>query len=130
MLADFWVEDGDGNPTGYYDRNGKWVQPSKVSSPKDYEELQKNELYANSYPSGHSSGCWCAAMSLIEIYPDKADLIMREANAFAMNRTIARYHWTSDTIQGRVLGSAMNAVCHAAKDYDERINEIKSQKGE
>ena len=47
---------------------------------------------------------------------------MRETNAFAMNRTIARYHWTSDTIQGRVLGSAMNAVCHAAKDYDERLN--------
>ena len=122
VLADFWIEDGDGNPTGYYDANGNWVQPSKVRSPKDYEELQKRELYANSYPSGHSSGGWCAAMTLVEFFPDKADSIMREANAFAMNRTIARYHWTSDTIQGRVLGSAMNAVCHAAKDYDGRLN--------
>lgn len=118
VLADFWIEDGDGNPTGYYDVAGNWVQPSVVKSPKDYEEMQKRELYANSYPSGHSSGCWCAAMTLVEFFPDKADSIMREANAFATNRTIARYHWTSDTIQGRVLGSAMNAVCHAASDYD------------
>lgn len=124
VLTDFWIEDGDGNPTGYYDANGNWVKPGMVKSPQDYEEMQKRELYANSYPSGHSSGCWCAGMSLIEIYPYKADVIMREMNSFATNRTIARYHWTSDTIQGRVLGSAINAVCHAAKDYDERIKSL------
>lgn len=123
--TDWFIEDGDGNPTGYYDANGNWTQPDKVDSPEGFEEIQRTELYANSYPSGHSSGSWCGGMSLTEIYPYKADLILREMNAFATNRTIARYHWTSDTIQGRVIGSAMNAVCHAAKDYDELLKNIK-----
>ena len=124
VLADFYIEDGDGNPTGYYDQAGNWVQPEKVKSPQDYEEMQKNELYANSYPSGHSSGSWCAGMSLIEMYPQKADAILREMILFSTNRSIARYHWMSDVIQGRIVGSAMNAVCHAASDYDELMAKI------
>lgn len=121
VLTDFWIEDGDGNPTGYYNEDGTWVNPKEVKSSKQYEEMQRNALYGNSYPSGHSSGIMCAALALIEKYPKKADLILREANQFAVNRTIARYHWNSDTIQGRVLGTAMNAVCHAVSDYDKYI---------
>ena len=124
VLADWYIEDCDGNPTGYYDQAGNWVQPDKVKSPQDYEEMQKNELYANSYPSGHSSGSWCAGMSLIEMYPQKADVILREMILFSTNRSITRYHWMSDVIQGRIVGSAMNAVCHAASDYDELMAKI------
>ena len=126
VLTCFDIEDNDGNPTGYYDRQGNWVYPSQVKSAKDYEELQKRTLYANSYPSGHSSGIMSAALTLIELFPNKADVILRAANHFAMNRTVARYHWTSDTIQGRVLGTAINAVCHAAKDYFELVKEIEN----
>ena len=80
---------------------------------------------ANSYPSGHSSGMWCGALTLIELMPNKADLIMKSANQYAVNRTIARWHWTSDTINGRVLGSAGNSIAHAASDYDDRLNQAK-----
>jgi len=67
-------------------------------SPEEYEEEEKKSLPSNSYPSGHSSGIWGCALTLIELMPERADLIMREANEFAVNRTIARYHWNSDTI--------------------------------
>ena len=118
VLTEFEIEDNDGNPTGYYNKKGYWVNPKEVNSPEDYEEDQKNSLWANSYPSGHSSGIFGGSMGLMELMPDKADLILRSANRFAINRTIARYHWTSDTINGRVLGSAQNAISHAASDYD------------
>lgn len=52
---------------------------------------------------------------------------MSAANAFAVNRTVARYHWTSDTINGRVLGSATNAVSHAASDYDDLLNNARKE---
>jgi hypothetical protein len=61
-------------------------------------------------------------MVLMEMFPNKADKILKAANQYAVNRTIARYHWTSDTINGRVLGSATNAICHAASDYEELLN--------
>lgn len=118
VLADFDIENNDGNPTGYYDSNGNWTNPSKVNSKEDYEEEQRNEVYANSYPSGHSSGIWAAAMALMEICPEKANLIMIAANNVAVNRTICRYHWNSDTIQGRVLATTVIPVAHATSDYD------------
>lgn len=122
ILTNFEIEDGDGSPTGYYDANGNWVYMDNIHNPEEYEEYQKNALYANSYPSGHSSGIFCCSMVLMELLPDKADKILKVANQYAVNRTIARYHWTSDTINGRVLGSATNAICHAASDYYDMLN--------
>lgn len=122
ILTNFEIEDGDGSPTGYYDKNGNWVYMNGIHNSKEFEEYQKTHLYANSYPSGHSSGMFCCSMMLMELFPDKADKILKAANQYAVNRTIARYHWTSDTINGRVLGSATNAICHAASDYEELLN--------
>lgn len=124
VLCNFDIEDNDGCPTGYYNKSGKWVYP-EVKSEKDFCEYFKKQLYANSYPSGHSSGIFGAAMVLMELMPDRSDKIMKAANQFAINRTIARFHWTSDTINGRVLGSAQNAVCHAASDWDQLFNNAK-----
>ena len=118
ILVDITIEDNDGEKEssfGYYNSDGIWVH-TQVERDKFAEE-QKNHLGANSYPSGHSSGIWCVAMMLAEIMPDKADLIMKEANEFAINRTLTRFHWTSDTIFGRVLGSVANMMCHATTDY-------------
>ena len=69
------------------------------------------------------------AMILMELLPEKADLILKEANQFAVNRTIARYHWTSDTINGRVLGSAQQAVSHGASDFDTLFEKAKRELG-
>lgn len=136
VLANYDIEMNDGNP-GYYGAGDDWVLYEKDSdgmifggAAEDYEEQEKKNLESNSYPSGHSSGMWAGALTLMEIMPDKADLIMKEANEFAVNRTIARYHWNSDTIQGRVLASTVFPVAHATKNYDsdrdKAIQEAKS----
>ena len=127
ILTNFEIEDGDGSPTGYYDKKGNWVYKDAINSPSDFEKAAKKSLWANSYPSGHSSGIMGGAMGLIEIMPDKADKILKAANQFAVNRTIARYHWTSDTRNGRVLGSAQNAVAHAASNYDELLENARKE---
>lgn len=118
VLVNITIEDNDGQKTSSYgyDDNGIWVATPVERD--QYEEDQKNRLGANSYPSGHSSGIWTVAMMLIEAMPERADLIMQAANQFAVNRTIARYHWTSDTLFGRLLGSVASAMCHATADYD------------
>ena len=65
---------------------------------------------------------------LIELYPQKADLILRAANNFALSRTIARYHWTSDTIIGRLVGAATCAVCHAVEEFITIIDKLKNER--
>lgn len=118
ILVDITIEDNDGEKEssyGYYNDEGIWVH-TQVEASKFAEE-QKNHLGANSYPSGHSAGIWCVAMMLAELMPDKTDLIMRIANEFSINRTVTRFHWTSDTILGRILGSVANMLCHATTDY-------------
>lgn len=127
VLVDFEIEDGDGSPTGYYDKNGNWVYMNGISSPEEFNEKSKNRLYANSYPSGHSAGIMGAAMVLMELMPERSDRILRAANQYAINRTIARYHWTSDTINGRVLSSMTNAVAHASSDYDDMLKAARKE---
>lgn len=136
VLSNFVIEDNDGHKETYeengiekyyYDENGKWTY-WRVQSEVEYEYLAKDPLYANSYPSGHSAGIWSMAMSLIELYPQKADLIMRAANDFALSRIICRYHWNSDVIQGKIVGSIINPVCHATSDYNQLLKEAAEER--
>lgn len=127
VLVNFEIEDNDGRPTGYYDENNKWTRPNEIASEEKYVEFQQKALYANSYPSGHSAAVMGIAMELMEMMPDKSDLILREANEYAYNRTVARYHWTSDTTNGRIIGAATSAILRAAKDFDELLEEAKKE---
>ena len=127
VLTNIVIEDNDGQKTSSYGYNEDGIWVATPVERNEYEEHQKNNLGANSYPSGHSSGIWTVAMMLCEAMPYKADLIMQAANQFAINRTISRYHWTSDTINGRVLGSIASAMCHATSDYDTLLNNVKKE---
>ena len=128
ILVDITIEDNDGEKEssfGYYNSDGIWVH-TQVERDKFAEE-QKNHLGANSYPSGHSAGIWCVGMMLAELMPDKTDLIMIACNQFAENRTITRFHYKSDTIIGRILGSVANMMCHATTDYSTLLKIAKKE---
>lgn len=129
VLTNIEIEDGDGCPTGYYDENGDWVVIDGIHNPEEYEEKQKNSLFANSYPSGHSAGIMGVALFLIELFPQRADLILRAAINFSLSRAKARYHWNSDIINGRVLGVWQNAISHASADYDDMLAKIRKELG-
>ena len=104
VLMNMTIDNIDGSPSGY-GREG------------DYNTHEASSVYANSYPSGHSSSIWAVALMLIEAMPRKAALIMKEANIYAMNRQITRYHWNSDTIHGRVAGATIAPMMRASSDW-------------
>lgn len=122
ILCNYYIEEFDGHPANY-DESGR-LKEDAILDPDDYCDYYKNELYSNSYPSGHSAGIWGVTLSLVEMMPDKADKIMAAGNTYAVNRTVARYHWNSDTIVGRVIASSFVPIMHAMKDYDDRIQEV------
>lgn len=113
VLMNMVIDNIDGHPSGY-DKEGDYVENEK-------------KIFANSYPSGHSAGIWTTALFLIELLPHRADLIMKAANVFAMNRQITRYHWNADTIIGRLSGATAAAVIRATKDYAERFDAAKAE---
>ena len=54
----------------------------------------------------------------MEVMPDRADKILKALNQYAVNRTITRYHWNSDTIHGRIVGSTMVPVMHSITNVE------------
>ena len=128
VLVNYAIEEGDGYPTGYYNQGGDYIYHDGTHI-GDFEEYFQKFLFANSYPSGHSAMGMGAALILMEIMPDRADKILKAANQFAINRTIARYHWNSDTIQGRLLATTQIPVLHSVTNFnlDKLIEKAKEE---
>ena len=117
VLVNYAIEEGDGYTTGYYNKDGDYIS-SDGTHIGDYETYFQNFVFANSYPSGHSAMGMGAGLILMEVMPDRADKILKAANQFAVNRTIARYHWNSDTIQGRIIATTMVPVLHSITNIE------------
>lgn len=116
-LVNYAIEEGDGHTTGYYDKGGYYVD-GNGNYIGDYDTYYQGQLYANSYPSGHSAYIMGVGMLLAEVMPDKADLILKALVEFANGRIICRYHNQSDVIYGLIIGSMMIPVLHATTNYD------------
>lgn len=127
-LVNYAIEEGDGHTTGYYDKGGYYVD-GNGNYIGDYETYYQGQLFSNSYPSGHSAFIEGVGMMLLMVMPDKADIILKATNEFAISRCICRYHWMSDTIHGRIIGSTMIPVLAATTNtnFDALLNKAKAE---
>lgn len=116
ILVNFDIENLDGHPVGYYDRHGDY-RTDLTADPGDYDYQMRHKVYANSYPSGHSAYIWSIALVLIELMPSRTDLILRAACQYALSRQIARFHYNSDTMIGRLIGSSIAGIVRATQDF-------------
>ena len=89
-----------------------------------------------SYPSGHAAMTWTVALMLGQMTGDEKKLKQYETAAYevGVNRTVARYHWNSDVIYGRLFGTmvlpivnAMNGLRDSYEDAKDIINGDDSQ---
>ena len=128
VLVNYAVEEGDGHTTGYYNQGGDYVD-GNGNHIGDYMTYYQNAVYANSYPSGHSAYIMAVTMLLCEVMPDRADKILKAGMEFAISRVITRYHWMSDTLIGRLIGSMYVPVAHATVNYDlaNRVEKAKEE---
>lgn len=128
VLVNYAIEEGDGHTTGYYNQGGDYVD-GNGNHIGDYETYYQNAVYANSYPSGHSAYIMGVGMTLMLIMPDRADKILKALNEFANSRIICRYHWLSDTIIGRVIGTMMLPVMCGTEncEIDKQLKECRKE---
>ena len=127
-LVNYAIEEGDGHTTGYYDQNGDYVDNNGTHI-GDYETYFQGQLYANSYPSGHSAYIQGIGMVLIAAMPDKSCEIVRALEEFRLSRVITRYHHLSDTTIGQLCGGMMMPILFACTniDLDGLINDAQEE---
>ncbi|WP_273968368.1 acid phosphatase [Enterobacter cancerogenus] len=80
-----------------------------------------------SYPSGHASFGWAAALVLAEINPAREMDILKRGIDFGESRVICGAHWQSDVDNGRIMGAAVVAALHANTRFETMLYEAKKE---
>ena len=114
-LVNYAIEDGDGHRTGFYNQGGDYVD-DQGNHIGDYEIYYQSQLYANSYPSGHSAYIAGVTLALMEVMPDKISPLMMAMGWFRLSRCITRYHHLSDTTIGLLCGMLFMPIVRACKN--------------
>jgi acid phosphatase (class A) len=91
--------------------------------PEDEAVLRKN----GSYPSGHTTLGWTAALILCEINPDDQDAILKEGFEYGQSRVIAGFHWQSDVDAARLVASAAFARLHTSEAYLKQLRKAQKE---
>lgn len=88
-------------------------------------EKDKKMATTGSYPSGHASFGWAAALVLSEINPQRKTQILRRGYDFGDSRVVCGAHWQSDVDAGRLMGAAVVAALHNTSGFAGKLYEAK-----
>jgi acid phosphatase (class A) len=75
------------------------LRPACPATPKD-----------DSYPSGHTTAGWLAALTLVEMVPEQREAILARAADYGRNRMVCGVHYPSDVEAGRALAYAIHGA--------------------
>jgi len=94
----------------------KSLKPACKATPKD-----------NSYPSGHSTAGYMAALTLIDMVPEQRDAILARADAYARNRLVCGVHYPSDIAAAKLLAYSTHAVMETNPQYQAELAAAKAE---
>jgi len=81
-----------------------------------------------SYPSGHATMTWYAALMLGQMTGSEERLkkYMIGSYQVGVNRTVSRYHWTSDVIYGRLIATMVLPIINAMAGLQDAYENAKN----
>lgn len=80
-----------------------------------------------SYPSGHTAAGWAWALTLAEINPERANILLKRGLEFGQSRVICNAHWQSDVDAGRTMGAATVARLHSNPEFRADVKAAKKE---
>ncbi|MYM27986.1 phosphatase PAP2 family protein [Duganella sp. CY15W] len=93
----------------------KRIRPYNLD--KTLQPVCKTKTKDDSYPSGHATAGYLAALTLIEMVPEQRDAILARADAYAKNRLVCGVHYPSDIAASKLLAYTTHAVMHTNPQY-------------
>ncbi|MDO5532049.1 phosphatase PAP2 family protein [Sutterella sp.] len=96
--------DGGGNAKRKFRRDRPFtVHPEDETCRPDIRDTLNKHA---SYPSGHTTSAWAAALAMSAIMPSRADVITKRMYEAGESRWICGHHWQSDVEAGRNIASS------------------------
>jgi len=92
-----------------------------------YEADEDYYMNHGSYPSGHSTEGWLAAMVLAEINSENAEDLYARAYKYGQSRVITGYNWQSDVDAGSLVASTVYAYLHTCDEFLKMMDLAKSE---
>lgn len=84
--------------------------------------IKKESSYA--YPSGHTTHARLLARALSEIFPERAESLMKRADDIALSRIIGGVHHPSDIIAGKKLADALAEERLSSPEFQEMLIDL------
>lgn len=107
-----------------YMRERPYARLGEHTVAPQFEEVLRTN---GSYPSGHASGGWIAALVLAEVNPAAAEALIVRGLEIGDSRVISGFHWQSDVDAARIVAAATLARLHADPDFLERMRRAKKE---
>ncbi|MFC4729312.1 acid phosphatase [Coralloluteibacterium thermophilus] len=83
----------------------RWERPRPAEASDAVAPLV--EAHGASYPSGHATYAYVAAIVLARMLPERSEAIFARAGRYARNRVVAGVHYPSDVDAGRIAGTVL-----------------------
>jgi acid phosphatase (class A) len=86
-----------------------------------------NPKVRSSYPSGHSSVDWGAALVLVQVAPERRARILERAYDYEFSRVVCGYHFPSDVEAGHALATAVVERLQAEPSFQEDLDAARAE---
>lgn len=88
---------------------------------KTLHPVCKTKLKNDSYPSGHTTAGYLAALALVDLVPEKREQILRRAAEYRHNRVVCGVHYPSDVEASKLVAYATHAAMAGSPAYQQEV---------
>jgi acid phosphatase (class A) len=81
----------------------------------------------SSYPSGHTSFGWAAALILAEVAPEQGQALLARGREYGESRIVCAVHYPSDIVGGQLVATAVVAWLHSVPQFSRDLGCAKQE---